>query len=77
MWVKIGIFARMIRTSFTPKARPKSFGYEPRHYKPKDERPLVDRIKFESKVRRGQGKSIFVLFVLLSAVLYIIYKIGS
>jgi len=67
----------MIRTSFTPKARPKSFGYEPRHYKPKEERPLGERIKFESKVHRGQGRSILILFLLLSTVLYIIYKIGS
>jgi hypothetical protein len=67
----------MIRTSFTPKARPKSFGFEPRYYKPKDERPLGERMQFESKVRKGQSKSIIVLFLLLSAVLYIIYKLGS
>jgi hypothetical protein len=67
----------MIRTSFSPKVRPKKFDYEPRFYKPKDDRPLRDRIQFESKVRKGQAKSVTILAVLLFMVLYIIYQIGS
>lgn len=56
------------------RPRHKQFNYQPRYYDPvKEERERKRRaIRFESKVRRGQGRSIamyaailFVLFLLL------------
>jgi hypothetical protein len=67
----------MLRSSFSPKRKPRSFSYEPRYHTPKDERTLRERIRFESKVRRGQGKSVMLLAALLFMVLYILYKLGS
>lgn len=67
----------MIRTSFSPKHKPRSFSYEPRYHTPKDERPLRERIQFKSKVRRGQGRSVILLAGLLFMILYILYKLGS
>mgnify|MGYP006950328238 CR=1 FL=1 len=67
----------MLRSSFSPKRKARTFSYEPRYHTPNDERTLRERIAFESKVRRGQGRSVTLLAGLLFMVLYIIYKIGS
>jgi hypothetical protein len=51
----------------------KSFDYTPRYYDPeKDEkRKAIKRVRIESKVRRGQGRSV----ILIAAVLFIIFYI--
>ncbi len=67
----------MLRSMFKAGAQHKRFDYQPRFYKPERERSPVDRIKFESKVRRGQGRSVVALATLMFLALYIIYLLGS
>lgn len=51
----------------------KSFNYKPRYYDPEqDERKKkMQRIRIESKVRRGQGRSVLLIAALLFIIFYI------
>jgi len=55
------------------RKRNKSFNYQPRYYDP-DKDPATragKRIRLESKVRRGQGRSI----ILIASVLFILFYV--
>jgi hypothetical protein len=51
----------------------KSFNYQPRYYNPEKD-PAVragKRIRVESKVRRGQGRSVILIASILFILLYV------
>jgi hypothetical protein len=61
----------------TPRHRPKNrrFTYEPRFYDPGEEERKKQRVRFESKTRRGKQPAFIVIAVLLLLALYLYVKL--
>lgn len=61
----------------SPRHRPKNrkFQYEPRFYDPKDDERKKQRIRFQSKTRRGRQPAFVVVAVLLLLALYVYTKL--
>lgn len=56
-----------------PRHRPKArrFNYDPRFYDPSEEERKTQRVRFDSKTRRGKQPAFIAVAVLLLLVLYI------
>jgi hypothetical protein len=57
----------------TPRHRPKArkFNYEPRFYDPSEDEKKKERVRFDSKTRRGKQPAFIAIAVLLLLVLYV------
>lgn len=60
-----------------PRHRPKNrtFQYEPRFYDPSEDERKKQRIRFESKTRRGKQPAFIAVAVLLLLALYLYVKL--
>lgn len=61
----------------TPHKRPthRRFEYEPRFYDPRADERLKQRIRLQSKVRRGRRPSFLTLIIILALVLLIYLQV--
>lgn len=67
----------MIRSFFGRRAPYKRFNYEPRYYDPSKENRIRERMRIQTKVRRGTGGSILFYILLLSGILWIMVKLNT
>lgn len=67
----------MIRSFFGRRAAYKRFNYEPRYYDPSNENRIRERIRVQTKVRRGTGGNILLYILLLSGILWVMVKLNA
>jgi hypothetical protein len=61
----------MIRSFFGRRASYRRFNYEPRYYDPTKENRVRERLRIQTKVRRGKGGNVFFYILLLSGLLWL------
>jgi hypothetical protein len=63
----------MISPIIGKRRKHKSFNYQPRYYDPEKDpaNKIGQRIRLESKVRRGQGRSVLLIAAIMFIVFYI------
>jgi hypothetical protein len=67
----------MIRSFFGRRASYKRFNYEPRYYDPSKENRIRDRMRIQTRVRRGTGRSILLYVLILSGILWVMVKLNA
>lgn len=67
----------MLKSFFGRRASYRKFNYEPRYYNPSKENRVKERMRIQTKVRRGSGRSILAFILLLSGILWILVKLNA
>lgn len=67
----------MLKSFFGRRASYRKFNYEPRYYDPSKENRVKERMRIQTKVRRGKGGNVLVYILVLSGILWLLVKLNA
>lgn len=67
----------MLKSFFGKRAGYRKFNYEPRYYDPRKEQRIVERMRIQTRVRRGKGGNVLIYIILLCGLLWILVTLNT